>query len=388
MHHQQLFLSIFSLVLLATPLAAKWELEKNVYVVESDWHPDAAAEEVELTCDSSEEDVTWTLGQNSKLLGTGKTLTVQVKEFVEAGNYSCWHGEEVVGHSFLLIHKKEEGIGSTDILKDWKEPKIKTFLKCEAKSYSGAFTCSWLTDVRSMDLKFTIKGSKDSSVSQGVTCGQPLLSEEKVLVGVKEYNEYTAECQVSFCMYAEESQPIKVVLDAIEKNKYENYTSKFFIRDIIKPDPPTNLQLKPSTNSHKPVEVTWEYPQSWSTPHSYFSLTFQVQIHTPGKKEKILMADGTSVNVKCHKETKIRVQARDCYYHSSWSKWASVSCNDVSGAVGAICNGPEIKGSVDAFSTHFTLQKCPGYCQGITLKCRVEMGISEGAAYLATALLT
>lgn len=32
------------------------------------------------------------------------------------------------------------------------------------------------------------------------------------------------------------------------------------------------------------VEVSWEYPDSWSTPHSYFSLKFFVRIQR--KKEK------------------------------------------------------------------------------------------------------
>lgn len=51
----------------------------------------------------------------------------------------------------------------------------------------------------------------------------------------------------------------------------------------VKPDPPKNLQVKPLKNSQ--VEVSWEYPDSWSTPHSYFSLKFSVEVH--GKKGKV-----------------------------------------------------------------------------------------------------
>lgn len=45
--------------------------------------------------------------------------------------------------------------------------------------------------------------------------------------------KYRVECQEgSACPAAEESLPIEVVLEAVHKLKYENYTSSFFIRDI------------------------------------------------------------------------------------------------------------------------------------------------------------
>ncbi|KAM9729974.1 interleukin-12 subunit beta [Dama dama] len=327
MHPQQLVVSWFSLVLLTSPIVAIWELEKNVYVVELDWYPDAPGETVVLTCDTPEEDgITWTSDQSSEVLGSGKTLTVQVKEFGDAGQYTCHKGGEVLSRSRLLLHKKEDGIWSTDILKDQKEPKAKSFLKCEAKDYSGHFTCWWLTAI-STDLKFSVKSSRGSSDPRGVTCGAASLSTEKVIVDHREYKKYTVECQEgSTCPAAEESLPIEVVVEAVHKLKYENYTSSFFIRDIIKPDPPKNLQLRPLKNSRQ-VEVSWEYPDTWSTPHSYFSLTFCVQVQGKNKREKKLFMDQTSAKVTCHKDASIRVQARDRYYSSFWSEWASVSCS-------------------------------------------------------------
>ncbi|XP_040831709.1 interleukin-12 subunit beta [Ochotona curzoniae] len=325
MCHQQLVTSWFVLILLASPLMAIWELEKDVYVVELDWHPDAPGETVVLTCDTSEEDgITWTSEHSSEVLGSGKTLTIQVKEFGDAGNYTCHKGGEVLGHSHLLLHKKEDGIWSTEILKDQKEPKQRTFLKCEAKNYSGRFTCWWLT-ANTTDMRFSVKSNRGSSDPQAVTCGAPTLSAEMS----KEYLKYSVECQEdSACPTAEESLHIEVVLDARQKDKYENYTSSFFIRDIIKPDPPKNLQLELLKNSRH-AEVTWEYPDTWSTPHSYFSLTFCVQVQSKNKKEKKdrLCVDKTSATVTCHKDAKIRVQSRDRYYSSSWSEWASVSCS-------------------------------------------------------------
>lgn len=92
-----------------------------VYVVELDWHPDASGKMVTLTCDTLEEDgITWTSDQSSEVLGSGKTLTIQVKEFGDAGQYTCHKGGEVQSHFLLLIHKMEDEIWSTDILKDQK----------------------------------------------------------------------------------------------------------------------------------------------------------------------------------------------------------------------------------------------------------------------------
>lgn len=66
-----------------------------------------------------------------------------------------------------------------------------------------------------------------------MTCGAATLSAEKVRVDQREYRKYTVECQEdSACPAAEERLPIEVVVDAVHKLKYENYTSSFFIRDI------------------------------------------------------------------------------------------------------------------------------------------------------------
>ncbi|KAG8508801.1 Interleukin-12 subunit beta [Galemys pyrenaicus] len=301
----------------------------EVYVVELDWHPEAPGETVVLTCDTDEEDgITWTSDWSSEVLGSGKTLTVQVKEFGDAGQYICHKGSDVLSRLLLLLHKKEDGVWSSDILKGHKELPNKTFLKCEAKNYSGHFTCWWLTAI-STDLRFGVKSSKGVSHPRGVTCGPATLSGEKVRVDHREYSKYTVACQEdSACPAAEESLPIEVVVNAVHKLKYENYTSSFFIRDIIKPDPPSNLQLNPLKNSRH-VEVSWEYPDTWSTPHSYFSLTFCVQVQEKNMKERKnrICTDTTSANIKCHKDAKVHVQARDRYYSSSWSEWASVSCS-------------------------------------------------------------
>ncbi|XP_055963957.1 interleukin-12 subunit beta [Sorex fumeus] len=329
MSWQHLFVLWVSLAGLVAPLTALWQLKKDVYVVELDWHPDAPGETVVLSCDApAEADVTWTWSRSDEPVGRDPTLRVDVTEFGDAGQYTCHVGGEPQSRWTLLLHKWENGLWSTDILKAQKEPKQKTYLRCEAKNYSGHFTCSWLTAIGS-NLDFSVKSSRGSSDPREVTCGAATASAEKVRVDHREYTKYTVECREgSACPAAEETHPVEIVLDAVHKLKYENYTSSFFIRDIIKPDPPKNLQLMSVPNSPS-VSVSWEYPDSWSTPHSYFSLTFNVQVldKTGNEEKDRISTDTTSAKVKCPKDGKIQVQARDRYYGSSWSEWASVPCS-------------------------------------------------------------
>ncbi|NXG63435.1 IL12B protein, partial [Hemiprocne comata] len=215
------FLSLFSFAAL---LEAQWKLKENVYVIESEWNDETPATRVELTCNTSDE-VYWKKGTEVK--GTGKTLIAEVKEFPDAGNYTCLTSktDEIVSYNFFLITKIDSnGQMIRSILKSFKEPN-KTFLKCEAKNYSGNFICSWMTENESPNVKFTIRSLQGS---QGdISCSTPVAHTGKSVT------EYTAQCQKeNYCSSAEEHQPIDMFLEVIDEVEYENYTTSFFIRDI------------------------------------------------------------------------------------------------------------------------------------------------------------
>ncbi|NWU22947.1 IL12B protein, partial [Dyaphorophyia castanea] len=304
------FLSLLSFAALLE--SAQWKLQENVFVIESQWDAEAPATTVELTCNTSEEAVYWE--KDSEWKQEGKTLTAAVKEFPDAGNYTCLSQEshQVLGSNLLLIAKIDsKGQMMRWILKSFKEPKW-TFLKCEAKNYSGIFSCSWMTENNSPNVKFTIRSLKGS---QGVvSCSSPVAHTEGALT------TYTAQChQENFCAFAEEHQPIDVLLEVIDEVEYENYTASFFIRDIIKPDPPQCQYV--ATNG----TVTWTYPRTWSTPNSYFPLTFRVKVKTTKRhKYQVYDSDEQSVQLAAPGPAEVRVQARDRYYLSSWSEWSSL----------------------------------------------------------------
>ncbi|KFP72386.1 PREDICTED: interleukin-12 subunit beta [Acanthisitta chloris] len=304
---------LLPLLSLAALLEAQWKLRENVYVIESEWNAETPGTRVELTCNTSNEAVYWR--KDSEWKGQGKTLIAEVKEFPDAGNYTCRaeNTHEILSYSFLLIAKIDSnGQMIRSILKSFKEPNW-TFLKCEAKNYSGIFMCSWMTENESPNVKFTIR-SLEGPQGQ-VSCGSPVAQPDGAIT------RYTAQCRRdNHCPFAEEHQPIEMFLEVTDEVEYENYTSSFFIRDIIKPDPP-QCQYVASTGT-----VTWTYPKTWSTPKSYFPLTFKVKVeNTKRRKPQVIEVDEESVQLSnTGPRDRISVQARDRYYHSSWSDWSSL----------------------------------------------------------------
>ncbi|NXF78557.1 IL12B protein, partial [Sclerurus mexicanus] len=304
-------LSLFSFAALLE--AVPWKLHENVYVIESEWNAETPATRVELTCNTADEGVYWK--KDSEWKGKGKTLIVEVKEFPDAGNYTCLtaNTHEILSYNFFLISKIDsKGQMIRSILKSFKEPEG-TFLKCEAKNYSGIFICSWMTENESPNVKFTIRSQKGP---QGdVTCSIPVAHTDGSVT------KYTAQChKANYCPFAEEHQPTEMFLEVIDEVEYENYTSIFFIRDIIKPDPPQCQYVA------RNGIVTWKYPQTWSAPKSYFPLTFKVKVKSIKKhKNKVYDTDEQSIHLtNIGPRDEIFVQARDRYYNSSWSDWSSL----------------------------------------------------------------
>ncbi|NXO80141.1 IL12B protein, partial [Sitta europaea] len=291
--------------------SAQWKLQENVLVVESQWDPEAPASSVELSCDSPEEAVYWE--KDSEWIQEGKILRAAVKEFPDAGNYSCvsQQSHQVLSSTLLLIARvNSQGQMLRCMLKSFTEPSA-TFLKCEAKNYSGTFTCSWMTENTSPDVKFTIRSLQGP---QGdVSCSSPVALPEGT------HTTYTAQChKENFCAFAEEHQPIDILLEVIDEVEYENYTASFFIRDIIKPDPP-QCQYVAANGT-----VTWTYPSTWSSPSSYFPLTFRVKVKSSKtRKYQERATEEQELRLPAPGPAEVRLRARDRCYPSSWSQWSS-----------------------------------------------------------------
>lgn len=78
-----------------------------MYVIESEWNDVTPAKRVELTCNTPDEALPVYWKKGTELKGTGKTLIAEVKEFPDAGNYTCLRADthEIISYEFFLITK-------------------------------------------------------------------------------------------------------------------------------------------------------------------------------------------------------------------------------------------------------------------------------------------
>ncbi|XP_029439643.1 interleukin-12 subunit beta isoform X2 [Rhinatrema bivittatum] len=336
---------VFSLLLFAIPLEAAWILKKNTYVVDIDMsRQERLGQTVILKCDTTEEQINTNIHWEKKSnhhkpnseswvkVGHGTELRVHVKDFPDAGNYTCRNQKrEVLHYIVLLINEIVDvrGTNSKQILKE--HPGTKKFINCEAKTYSGDFTCSWQIPKEGHEEMFVLQAEGGL---RNVNCSHPALDPDRSV--------YTTNCQeLGVCLHGEESQRVALVLHAIRGKRYENATTAFFIRNIVKPDPPQNLSISPSTE--RSIVLHWHYPESWNTQHTFFPLTFKVKVEETGKtqrknthnhqsgrrkrsKERAQYYDveGTSLTLEQWNAGKTYcVQARDRYGASSWSDWST-----------------------------------------------------------------
>lgn len=113
-----------------------------MYVIESEWDDETPAKRVELTCNTSDEALPVYWKKDTELKGTGKTLIAEVKEFPDAGNYTCLtaNTHEIVSYDFFLITKIDSnGQMIRSILKSFKGTVIKW---CDASCSALCFGAS------------------------------------------------------------------------------------------------------------------------------------------------------------------------------------------------------------------------------------------------------
>ncbi|KAJ6668066.1 hypothetical protein lerEdw1_016387 [Lerista edwardsae] len=141
---------------------------------------------------------------------------------------------------------------------------------------------------------------------------------------------YTVSCRKEdSCPSAEEYQPITIILEVVDwlVYVYEEHNSSFFIKDIITPDA---SECQVAKHGHR-ATLTWRHPDTWTTPESYFGLTYQIE--TSGRKTpSICEVDNTALlrngsTLSCYIQTrgdKFRIRSRDRYRtsDSAWSSWS------------------------------------------------------------------
>lgn len=281
----------------------------------------------------STEDIVW-MKNGAKDAQTGNLYQVHLEESLGGGNYSC-HSKDgsLLNHTVVLIQEDESQ----------KKILVKTdqdYLKCSAENFSGEFACSWtwhrsrvgspvaFIKARRVSSDSVAQCSVDTS-GQHWTCSS---SQSNFSCSVDSSGHGISCVDQQHCPYAEETVRIHITVSL--RSKYflvENYSKHFFLSEIVKPG-------KVRISKLNTTMIEWSYPSSWSSPFSYFPLSFQIaQLRgqckrcnnpcTDSRSTKTVMVDSPDIcqfELK-HKTKAVCIRAKDAFCNSQWSEWSHYS---------------------------------------------------------------
>ncbi|XP_060936233.1 interleukin 12Ba [Limanda limanda] len=324
-----IIMSVFLQLSRQNPLSF-WTLLPNILVVEVD----GSLGQQPLSClgtsqdgsrkDNKSQDIIW---KKNGIVEEqrGNSYLVQLEESTGGGNYTC-HREDgsLVNHTVVLIQEEET---KRKILKG-------DYMKCLAQNYNGEFHCSWTVDssrVAKVEFIEVWRNSNDRDTrcsldtsTQRWTCSS---GQSNFSCSVDEHGHSISCRDEQHCPYAEESQQIYVAVYLwTEYFLVEKFSKLFYLAKIVKPD---SVRISKVNTTM----IEWSYPSSWSSPYSYFPLTFEIaQLKrgckqcdnrcTESEHEKTLQStDICQIEVENWAKS-VCVRAKDALCNSQWSEWS------------------------------------------------------------------
>ncbi|XP_072289984.1 interleukin-12 subunit beta [Eucyclogobius newberryi] len=250
-----------------------------------------------LTCEIRDKLVTWKLndhvlsdgdfGGNIRL--NGPSVTVKEVDTPVLGEYACWSAGRKISSTFLLLEVENDGYHED--------------LICRAKSYNCFFTCIWHNSGHNV-ARLRLGRDCDNKTCQWVN-------------GEEADGSFHFNLSHSLSPFAEESSMLELTVEALDNFFILKRTKMFYLRDIVKPDSPNVVGCE--SVGTKQRRVTVEPPNSWSSPHSFFSLENEF--------EYILKDNGEIIKSSSalipRRISKFRVRCRDSYARSAWSDWTA-----------------------------------------------------------------
>ncbi|XP_029304348.1 interleukin-12 subunit beta [Cottoperca gobio] len=234
----------------------------------------------------------------------GNQVKVLVKD-LDGGNYTCHLSPDGEYLNYTVILIQIDPANRTYILE--KKSHKEGHISCSASNYRDSFHCSWTrTQYRQNAAVLLVKAERHS---ENISCEL-------------DANGSGIHCQDSNCPYKEEQHSISITIYIYNSALLEAYTKVFYLRDIVKPEKVQNLQI-----SNERV-FSWEYPESWEKPCTYFGLQFHVKVVKKGfncDSENNITLNTTQetkyeVNVKTKKFV-FCVRANDKFTNGPFSDW-------------------------------------------------------------------
>ncbi|KAK5925360.1 hypothetical protein CgunFtcFv8_017890 [Champsocephalus gunnari] len=308
-----------------------WTLLPHILVVAAPW------DQMPLRCleqpaellrkDAKIEDIFWRKDGNEK---EQKGNTYMPEESL-GGNFTC-HSKDgsLLNHTVVLIQDNE-----TNRRRDEN-------LNCSATNYNGEFLCSWpkLTGLggkvafikaRRVSDNYETQCSVDKS-GRRWTCSSGQ-SNFICSVDKKKKRKRKISCRdEQHCPFTEESQHIDITVYVWRKYFYlDNYSKRFLLSEIVKPD---KVEISKVNNT----TIQWSYPSSWSSPYSYFPLSFEIAQLRRGcerckdlcrniKSTETLTFNSSDVcqfRVTQRRTKVVCVRAKDALCDSPWSEWSHI----------------------------------------------------------------
>ncbi|XP_008297193.1 interleukin-12 subunit beta [Stegastes partitus] len=241
----------------------------------------------------------------------GNQVMVPVEE-TKGGNYTCHLGPDgdYLNHTVILVQLNPDN--RSVILE--KKSAEEGYIHCSAPNYKGSFHCTWTrTEFRAGAAVLLVKAQR---YMESIPC------------------ELNADgsgihCQDASCPYKEEQHPISLAVYIHSSALLEAYTKSFYLREIVRPAKLPNLQL-----SNDGRMFSWDYPDSWEKPCTYFGLHFQVKMVHNGQSchdDTYIMHNTTDqtkyeINVKTRRYV-FCVRAQDKHTSGPWSHWSQCVVN-------------------------------------------------------------
>uniref|UniRef100_A0A8C3IMF3 Fibronectin type-III domain-containing protein n=1 Tax=Chrysemys picta bellii TaxID=8478 RepID=A0A8C3IMF3_CHRPI len=124
----------------------------------------------------------------------------------------------------------------------------------------------------------------------------------------------------TFCPFAEEPRPLELALEGISAESFVNITRSLFLRDIVRPGPPQDVSAQSKGGR---LHLSWAPPASWSSPHSYFLLRYQLEYqHWDGTTGSLQLEGVTETSVEGDVWW-VQIRCQDPLVNSTWSPWTT-----------------------------------------------------------------
>ncbi|XP_004076195.1 interleukin-12 subunit beta [Oryzias latipes] len=240
----------------------------------------------------------------------GNQVTVMVKE-MDGGNYTCHLGpsKEYLNHTVILVQLDPD---NRTVILEKKSPE-EDHIHCSAPNYKGSFHCTWKkTKYRSHASVLLVKAER---YLDSIPC-------------VLDADGLGVHCQDAACPYKEEQYRISLTVYIHSYALLEAYTKSFYLREIVRPAKLPNLRISQGKN------FSWDYPESWEKPCTFFGLQFQIKVvpsgHSCHSGEFIMnnTTEQTSYEINFKPKKYIFcVRAQDKHTHGPWSQWSQCTVN-------------------------------------------------------------